>query len=161
MNILNGSEHRSPLLVPVGSKIRGNFRTSRIGSDIPRLRWHGLAHLAWTAYAIVCCGWFIGSAMSHDWTPAGFALLAVAGCALEGRNFKGRYHRTRRPTFMDEPPPQPPVSALTQHWATQQELAGGEWSVDTHDTAGNPMHACSRGANCTHVPAAKALISGP
>jgi hypothetical protein len=91
--------------------------------------------------------------MTHDWIETSVALLAVGGCAFEARNSKAGYDRARRSTYMDEPPHQPAVSAMTQPLATLHESACGEWSIDTFDAAGNPMHACSRAADCTHIPA--------
>jgi hypothetical protein len=116
-----------------------------------RMWWHGATWFSWNLYAVCCCLWFLRSVSTRDWIEMSFALLAVAGCALESRAYKVRYDRAGRSTYMDEPPLQTAVSALTQPWVAAQESTAGEWAIDTHDTDGNPMHACSRGEGCTHL----------
>jgi hypothetical protein len=92
----------------------------------------------------------VRSAATQNWIEAALALVVVGGCVLEGRNCKRRYHRERQPTYLDEAPAEPEVSALTRPstlWAGSLE---DEWSIDTHDELGAPLHACSRGDQCTH-----------
>jgi hypothetical protein len=116
-----------------------------------RSRWHGPTCLCWNVYALVCSCWFLRSAVTQNWIAAAIAVVVVSGCLMEGWHSKRRYDRVRRPSSLDEPPLEPAVSALTRPSTLWVRSTDDEWSVDTHDDLGIPLHACSRGAHCQHV----------
>jgi hypothetical protein len=139
------------LVLPLVGEERPSRPEERTDLIARRFRWHGPTWLCWNVYALVCSCWFLRSAVTQNWIEAAIAVLVVSGCIAEKWNCKRRYDRIRSASYLDEPPLELAVSALTPPSTVWAASTDNEWSVDTHDDLGNPLHACSRAEHCPHV----------